>query len=245
LATNDDSATGSVVIRNEGGNVTSQAPPPVREAEFVAVDTTDEPELWRRFDVFVRSLHSYLNQLPCLRDLQMARRAWKVRTTNTEAFGNFATDPKHWYTFHHGGRNEAQFNVGLCPNYLRIGLGFEFTLKKGGDPTIVQLAYACFTNAVSGKRAEFEQFVADGQLEIEWVDKNGQSIQFVSTPDVVRWLIDPPQEPSWIFVGRLLRRDEDADVLRNPVSLGKVMQAVLCGFRPIWEKTQKMAAEMS
>jgi hypothetical protein len=212
-------------------------PPAVRETEFVAVDTTDEAELWQRFDRFVRSLHSYLNQLACLQDLQDTRRKWKVRTTNSETFGNFATDPKHWYTFHHGGRNEAQFNVGLWPNYLRVGLGFEFTLRKGGDPTIVGLTYSCFTTAVASKRTEFQKFVADNKLEIEWTNNKDESIEFVPTNEVVSWLFEPPNEPGWIFVGRLLRRGTDAQILENPDELGKVMQAVMCGLRPLWEET--------
>jgi hypothetical protein len=215
-------------------------PPAVRETEFMAVDTTDETELWRRFDRFVRSLHSYLNQLSCLRDLQETRRKWRVRTRKTEAFGNFATDPKHWYTFHHGGRNEAQFNVGLWPNYFRVGLGFEFTLKKSGDPNIVWLTYACFKNVVVSKTIEFQKFVADNKLEIEWTDNRDESIEFVPTNEVVSWLLEPPKEPGWIFVGRLLRRGTDAQILENPDELGKVMQAVMCGLRPLWEETQKM-----
>jgi hypothetical protein len=144
----------------------SQTPPPVREAEFLAVDTTDEEQIGPRFDLFVRLLHSYLNQVPCLRDLQKTRRRW-TRTRETDAFGTFAVEPKHWYTFNHGGRNEAQFNIGLWPSYMRVGLGFEFTLKKGGDPTIVGLAYTCFKNVIEENPSEFEHFVANNQLEIE------------------------------------------------------------------------------
>src|SRR5687767_362912 len=117
----------------------SLAPPTVGEAEFIAVDIADEDEIKRRFGGFVRSLHAYLNQVPCLHDLQRVRRRWKARVASPEAFGNFATDPRHWYTFHHGGRTEAQFNIGLFPTHLRVGLGFEFTPKKGGDPTVMGL----------------------------------------------------------------------------------------------------------
>lgn len=219
----------------------SQTPPPVREADFLTVDTSDEAEIGLRFDLFLRLLHSYLNGLPCLRELQKARRRWKARTASREAFGNFGIDPKHWYTFHHGGRNEAQFNIGLWPTYLRVGLGFEFTLKKGGDPSIVQLAYACFTNVVHAKRSEIERFVVDNQLEIEWADNKHGPVQFIPTGDVLGWVLEPPQEPGWIFIGRLLRRDQDAGVLENPAALGNVMKVVLCGFRPIWEETQVMA----
>jgi hypothetical protein len=170
-------------------------PPSVSDGDFDAVDTIDEELIKRRFNGFVRSLHSYLNQLVCLRDLQRARRRWKARAVSAEAFGNFATDPKHWYTFHHGGRKEAQFNIGLYTSHLRVGLGFEFTLKKGGDPTVVHLAYACFTNVVRRHRPQFEQFVADNQLEIEWASSNGL-LQFIPTAGVVDWLPNPPADPA-------------------------------------------------
>jgi hypothetical protein len=40
--------------------------------------------------------------------------------------------------------------------------------------------------------------------------------QFVLTGDVGSWLLDPPHEPGWIFIGRLLRRHQDAVILENP-----------------------------
>ena len=219
----------------------STTPPPIREAEFVDVDTTDEDEIKRRCSGLVRSLHNYLNQLPCLRDVPKARRRWKARVVHDEAFGNLATDPRHWYTFHHGGRNEAQFNVGFHTTHLRVGMGFEFSLKKGGDPTAVHLAYACFTNVFRADRTRFEQFVTDNQLEVETVGAGDVSLQFIPTKDVVKWLVSPPREPLWIFVGRLLRRGEDSAVLADAAALEGVMQSVLCGFRPMWEQTQVMA----
>lgn len=219
----------------------SQLPPPVTEAEFIDLDTADEDQIKRRFGGFVRPLHAYLNQIPCLRDLQKVRRRWKAKTLNTEAFGTFATDPRHWYTFHHGGRNEAQFNLGMFTTHLRIGLGFEFSEKKGGDPTAVHMAYACFTNIVRSGQGNFERFVSDNLLEVEWVDSIGGPLQFVPTGNVVRWLLNPPRMPLWIFVGRLLRRGPDTGVLENADALGGVMQSVFCGFKPLWEQTQTMA----
>lgn len=222
----------------------SQTPPPVRETEFSSVNTTDETKIRQQFSLFVRSLHSYLNQLQCLRDFQKTRRRWQPRTRETEAFGGkFSTEPQHWYTFHRGGRREAQFNVGLCPIYLRVGLGFEFTEKKYGKPKAVRLAYACFAEVVKADQNQFKSFVADNQLEIEYADNKDGSFQIIPTAEVVPRLLNPLQEPRWIFVGRLLRCDQDAAVLENPDALGSVIQAVLCGFRPIWEQTQMTAAD--
>ncbi|HSZ54700.1 MAG TPA: hypothetical protein VK797_03515 [Tepidisphaeraceae bacterium] len=219
----------------------SEAPPPVREVEFLALDTTDEEEIKRLFVGFIRSLHSFLNEIPCLRDVPKIRRHWKPRSTGTEAFGTFATDPRHWYTFHHGGRTEAQFNVGMFTTHLRVGLGFEFTLKKGGDPTAVQLAYACLVNVIRADQRRFEQFVTENRLEVEWTTTDGGPLIFVPTENVSRFLINLPKEPTWLFVGRLLRRRKEAAILENASSLGGLMQTILCGFRPIWERTQMLA----
>jgi hypothetical protein len=229
---------------SKGVNAVSTAlrtPPPIHEADFLAVDITDEQEILRRFNPLVRQLHSYLNQLPCLRDVPQARRRWRPRARSAEAFGNLVAHARQWYTFHSGGRNEAHFNICLQPTYFSVGLGFEFTLKQGGDPTVVHLAYTCFTNVVRANRSQFERFVANKELEIEWCANEGGLLQFVSTGDAVHWLLNPPQLPVWVFIGRLLRRDQDAAVLEDPTALGKEMEAVLSGFRPIWEQTQVMA----
>jgi hypothetical protein len=219
-------------------------PPPIREADFAAVDIIDEEEIKRRFNPLVRSLHDYLNQLPCLRDIQQVRRQWKARTAEKTAFGNLASHGGEWYTYHCGGRNEAHFNLCLRPQHFSVGLGFEFSLNKGGDPTVVQLAYACFTNVVKSRRAQFEAFVEQHQLEIEWCDDTGSGLQYVPNAEVVNWLNAPPKVPRWICIARFLRAGRDAVILEDPEKLGAVIEPVLAGFRPYWEQTQVMARSL-
>src|SRR5216110_228436 len=101
--------------------------PPIRNVEFDELYTDDPAEVRRRFDPLVPQLHAYLNELPCLRNLYIMRRRWRPGAHSGDAFRRFVTSRKHWYTFHYGGRNEAQFNVGMWPEYLRIGLGFELS----------------------------------------------------------------------------------------------------------------------
>lgn len=217
----------------------SQLPPAVRESEFLAIDTVDEDEILRKFGPFVRKLHSFLNQLHCLHDIQQTRQKWRTQVQYKEAFGTFATEPRHWYTFNNGGRNEAQYNIGLFPTYLRVGLGFEFTQKKGGDPNIVGLAYACFKNVIDQDSEGFRQFVHENLLEVEWELSVGNP-KLVPTEQVVQWLRQPPQA-SWVFVGRLLRRGKDTMILEDPLQLKHTIESVFNGFRPIWEQTQIMA----
>ena len=220
-----------------------QLPPIVGEKEFEDVDTFDEEKIRELFSSFVNRLHLFLNQLPCVHDIQKIRNKWMRNVKYQEAFGTFATDPCHWYTFNHGGRNEAQFNIGLYTTHLRVGLGFEFTLKKGGDPTIVQLSYACFTNVIKNELSAFRGFVNDNQLEIEWAAKNGNGLEFIATENAVNWLVEPTREPSWLFVGRLLRRQTDRKILENPINLRDTIDKVFMGFKPIWEKTQLMTKQ--
>jgi hypothetical protein len=205
------------------------------------VNIADEDEIKRRLNPFVRSWHSYLNHLPCLRDLQKTRRKWKSRTVEKEAFGNLASHAYECYTYHCGGRNEAHFNLCLRPAHFSVGLGFEFTLRKGGDPTAVHLAYACFIRVIKTRQKEFEQFVTANRLEIEWTDDSGQGHQYVPMQDVVSWLLRTPQEPRWICVARFLRREQDTALLENPAALGAVIEPILKGFRPIWEETEVLA----
>jgi len=215
----------------------SELPPPIREAEFSAVNTVDEAKIRARFFPLVQEFHSFLNQASCVRDLQEIRRNWKVRVAD-QAFGTFATEPRHWYTYNHGGRNEAQFNIGLFPKYLRIGLGFEFTLKKGGDPTIVHLTYAQFTKVVEQDPQGFDDLVARNRLEIEWVPEGRGDSTTVPTRNVRRWLRRPSQTPSWIFVGRLLRPEKDTRNLEDPTRLRETIETVFGDLKPIWEQTQ-------
>jgi hypothetical protein len=219
-----------------------ELPPPVREHEFRAVNTVNEDEIKSEFIPLVRKLHLFLNQALCVQDLQKIRSNWKDRVANKQAFGNFATAPRHWYTFHNGGRNEAQFNIGLSPKYLRVGLGFEFTPKKGGDPTIVGWTYAPFTKVVEQDLREFDRIVRQNSLEVEWAPENETNPMTESPRTVTKWLRRPPQNPSWIFVGRLLRRERDTRILEDPDRLKGIIESVFGDFKPIWKRTQMRAA---
>jgi len=221
-------------------------PPPIRDIYFSDVDIADEEEIKRRFNPLIRQLHSYLNEIPCLHDLQDVRRKWKARTGEKDAFGNFVAHAGEFYTFNHGGRNEAHFNISLKPTYFAAGLCFEFTERQFGEPATVRIAYACFLQVIQKQLTEFERFVAENQLEIEWAKTEElASISFVPTCDVVKWLLKPPAEPIGIIIARVLRRGDDAALLEDPSALGNVIETVFSGFRPYWKQTQVMAKKCS
>jgi hypothetical protein len=107
-------------------------PPPIGSAEFQNVANLDEEQIRRDFARFIGRMHAFLNPVPCLADLHNVRRKKWMRGAPCldGPFGTFATDPEHWYSFIHGGRNEAQLNIGLFPHYFRVGVGFEMTGKR-------------------------------------------------------------------------------------------------------------------
>lgn len=208
--------------------------PTVPDHFFDDLDTPAEDEVKRRFEPWVREeLHPFLNALPCLEDLQTIRGRWKDRTGSSSAFGTFKADPRHWYSFNNGGRKEGQLNVGMNPKYFRIGIGFEFTEKRGGEPSKVTFAYQFFRNVTTAS-PEYAAFVAANKIEVEFFPSEAGELGNAPTGSVVGW--NPPVPPAWIFFGRLLRRGVDRPSLEDGVLFGNVLKSVLCGFKPFWSR---------
>lgn len=205
----------------------SNRPPPVTERDFRDLEGANKEQVKKRAAPLVEELHAYLNESSCLRGIQLIRCDWTSRVSSRLAFerGDFPTDREHWYTYNTGGRNEAQFNIGLFREYLRVGLGFEFTEKMFGNPDRVR--------------------TEDNALQIEWLSKGkaGQgALEYRPTQDTIGWLVRRKKEADWIFVGRLLRRVDDAEILGDPARLRDTMESVFWGFMPLWKDAQKEAA---
>jgi hypothetical protein len=221
-----------------------QMGPVIPDRLFDDIDTLSAQEVERRFAPLVLDgLHPNLNGLTSLSDLQTVRLKWKSRTGSQDAFGSFKADPRHWYTFNHGGRCEAQFNVGMFPDYVRVGLGFEFTEKQGGDPSAVTLSYTVFRNLIS-ESTEFAQFVNAHHLEVEYFPTANGTVGHAPTSAVVGWEPSPSPPIQWIFFGRLLRRGIDRHILEDKDAFGNVLNSVLGAFKPFWRRAQEQAAKL-
>lgn len=222
----------------------SELPPAVRESEFQAVETDNPQQIERYFEPFKHALHSFLNNTSCICDIQDRRKRWKP-VAEQRAFidRSFKAIPRHWYTYNWGGRSEAQFNIGLFPEYLRVGLGFEFTGKRFPKEGRAQLEYRCFRSIISRHHRTFASFVQQNQLRVEW-SPEGQIVprHTLTAEETLEWLSRrPPRVPDWIFVGRLLYRSEDAHILEDPSQLKSVIESVFGGFLFYWEETQAEA----
>jgi hypothetical protein len=218
----------------------SELPPPVTESRFQALEGATKEQVRKRADPYVRDLRSFLNRGSCLSDLQRIRREWSPRSRARLAFegDEFPTDREHWYIYNTGGRNEAQFNVGLFPDYLRIGLGFEFTKKVHGKPEDVERVYDHFCSVVRQYRQGFDRFAKENSLQVEWRPKGTAHREYVSTQELSEWLLHGSERFEWVFVGRLLYRGKDAGILEDAVQLKEVMESVFGSFKPLWQQAQ-------
>ncbi len=205
------SAARQVAMReaSRGRNRLSKLPPPVTESRFRDLEGANKEQVKARAAPLVESLHSYLNFSSCLKGIQRIRRDWNPRTKSRLAFegDEFLTDREHWYTYNTGGRSEVQFNVGLFPDHLRVGLGFELTRRAFGEPEKVLTAYDAFRSLVERDQPILDRFAQKNGLWIEWLPKGKSGrdgLEYVESKDLTAWLVSRKKEADWIFVGRLL-----------------------------------------
>jgi tetratricopeptide (TPR) repeat protein len=154
----------------------------------------------------------------------------------------------HIYAYHHGGRREPQFNVGLFSgprwggDWMRAGLGFNLG-NSGRD-----------TDADEGQEqvlAAFDRFqrqVAGAWRShlIDWMETSGGFIQYgtrgpaldLLPRDAVEWLINcrNPAAQGWVFVGRWLSREkpEEARTLASMPKLVATVEDTFAALFPLW-----------
>jgi len=154
----------------------------------------------------------------------------------------------HIFAFHHGGRWEPQFNLGMFSanpwgdNSFRVGLGFNMS-PAGSDPD----REAGQANTLAWFE-RFQQQVAHtwrGHV-VEWMSKSGGFLQFgergpatdLLPKDAVDWLVNcrNPSGIGWVFLGRWLFVDnaEDAAVLGEMRKLVAAVEDTYAALFPLW-----------
>lgn len=154
----------------------------------------------------------------------------------------------HIFAFHHGGRWEPQFNVGMFSanpwgdHAFRMGIGFNMS-PAGSDPD----REAGQANTL----AAFERFQHQvsrtwrGHL-VDWMGAQGGFIQFgergpatdLLPEAAVEWLGNcrNPAGIGWVFVGRwlFLDRPDDAAVLGEMRKLVAAVEESFAALFPLW-----------
>ena len=164
-----------------------------------------------------------------------------------------AGDNGHLYAYHHGGRWEPQFNLGMfsgtetAGGSFRAGIGFNLSQDgRSPEPSSGQEQAVGFFEL-------FQQQLQNtwrGHL-IEWMGKSGGFIETGSRgpatdmlpEQAVDWLINcrNPVAVGWIFVGRWLfpDRPEDAALLADMRKLVAVVEDTYAAMFPVWLSTYR------
>jgi len=103
-------------------------------------------DVQNRFDSRVMCLLDAVNRLPMMRLVQPLRKgctgenpgspdAFNLRRADLVKY--YVEDKNndccyHWYVFTTGFREMAQFNIGMCGDYLRVGIGFNISRNNAG-----------------------------------------------------------------------------------------------------------------
>ena len=154
----------------------------------------------------------------------------------------------HIYAYHHGGRREPQFNIGLFSrtpwggNWIRIGLGFNLAPgardnEADGGQERVLVRFESFQRQLGG---------AWGSHLVQWMGTSGGFIQYgnrgpavdLLPKDAVAWLINcrNPAAQGWVFVGRWLSLDqpEDAKTMSSMPRLVVTVEDTFAALFPVW-----------
>jgi tetratricopeptide (TPR) repeat protein len=154
----------------------------------------------------------------------------------------------HMFAFHHGGRWEPQFNLGMFSanpwgtNVFRIGIGFNMS-HAGSDPD----REAGQASAL----ASFERFQRElastwrGHVT-DWMSTSSGFIQYgergpavdMLPRQAVEWLVNcrNPAGIGWVFAGRWLFLDkpDDAVVLGETRKLVGAVEDTFAALFPLW-----------
>jgi hypothetical protein len=186
----------------KGGITSSELPPPVREEEFQAVDTTNEGAIREYFHDFIDELHTFLNHNSCLRDVQrIRRRNWRPRSNASYPFGedSFVVQSRHWYKLIRNPSSvfpQHRIRV-ICCDLLRLQFEasrlFPFQRSEGqfSHPyVLVAFSMLCargpgiserLPNAAAATRITLLAWSFDGMLDGSLKEHGNGSTQFPSS----------------------------------------------------------------
>jgi hypothetical protein len=154
----------------------------------------------------------------------------------------------HIYAYHHGGRWEPQFNLGLFSatpwggNWMRAGIGFNVSAEgRDIDRDLGQEQILAYFDT-------FQRQVASawrGPL-VDWMGTSAGFIQYgargpaldLLPHQAVEWLVNcrNPAGHGWVFVGRWLslEKPEDARTLGDMRKLVAAVEDTFAALLPLW-----------
>jgi hypothetical protein len=154
----------------------------------------------------------------------------------------------HIFAFHHGGRWEPQFNLGMFSanpwgeNSFRVGIGFNMS-PAGSDPD----REAGQANSLAWFERFQQQLAGTWRSHVvDWMGANGGFIQYgergpsteLMPKQAVEWIVNcrNPAGIGWVFVGTWLfvDRPEGAETLGEMRKLVGSVEDTFAALYPLW-----------
>lgn len=151
--------------------------PRIRDRYFDDICTPCKDKVKSKFGAkFWEQLRDCLNNLPSMKRLQEKREQWDNPRCGEAFAGELGCWPYHWFTFNCGGSDEAQFNVGMGPDYVRIGLGFQLNQIGQEKRKEVEGIYENFAERFprDSKSKRFEELFTNKKCVVEWVSNKDE-----------------------------------------------------------------------
>jgi hypothetical protein len=206
----------------------------------------------------VTALIQQFNRRPCARGMlwELERLALSPRTFFADRpFSSDVDyihgDEAHWYVYSWGSRWRPQFNLGMfgsedpAESYLRIGIGFNLTLR-GHDPDrevgreMAREFYRQFTGVLRPERHVAGALTRWLEETPGFFEQSGVSSPASARPsDFTEWLASSdPADQEWVFFGRRLCPSVSTDlaVLSDPDLLLATVERVFHDLTPFWRR---------
>lgn len=221
----------------------SLLPPPIGVGEFNAVDTYNAEDAVAATRHFVIRLHAYLENLDCLEGIhylhhyRLADGSKSVKYYEIDCLGAGSAERDNpglgcFVSTYYGEFDEAHFGMALFSGHFRIGVGFKLT---GCYSQEARAALERFTKTLIADADASRRFVRRNSFEVEAYGSEG--LIFIPSENAVDWLIEKRDEWfMWLYLGRILRREQDREVLENPAALAGAIESALIELRALWDK---------
>src|SRR3954471_19358418 len=157
----------------------------------------------------------------------------------------------HIYAYHHGGRREPQFNIGLFSrtqwggNWIRVGVGFNLAPGARDNDTDdgqerILVRFEAFQRQIAGAwRSHLVQWMETSAGFIQYGNR-GPAVDLIPK-DAVEWMINcrNPAAQGWVFVGRWLSLDkpDEAKTMASMPKLVATVEDTFAALFPLWMST--------
>ncbi len=158
----------------------------------------------------LNEIKSQINQLPHVQKISEIRKKYHLKSYR-EVFGKFRLWPNFAFTYHQGGRNELQANIGIRQDGIRLGYSFYLDISMFSDTfKIDSFLNATITSLHNCESATYKVWESLSPVYTEvWMSRECCLRGFFKFERFCAFL---EKSSSFVFFGSFLALEENAGV---------------------------------